>query len=261
MQQTSPVELTCQGIGECAVRLLLVSIVTAVFKHCSLLQTLASDKHTVPDSLLSGKSEDVLQRPEFTFRQLIEHCIISLGVDKMDSEESYIAALKEKARELVETAMKNAQDCFRTLQTAPMDDTDKEQNYTLKNIAWVQCKDFTVDLGKKQIEEYVSTWEFDESWLYCTDFLKKEEMEYSKLFHYRMRWSIPTCRKPVPRATACVYFTIKISKIKPSTLPVEVFFVFESNRLVHRPGQTRFREKWLKDIIESKIIMMDSITF
>lgn len=43
----------------------------------------------------------------------------------MDSEESYIAALKEKARELVETAMKNAQDCFRTLQTAPMDDTDK----------------------------------------------------------------------------------------------------------------------------------------
>lgn len=56
MQQTSPVGLTCQGIGECAVRLLLVSIVTAVFKHCSLLQTLASDKHTVPDSLLSGKS-------------------------------------------------------------------------------------------------------------------------------------------------------------------------------------------------------------
>ncbi|CAI9585652.1 unnamed protein product [Staurois parvus] len=152
----------------------------------------------------------------------------------MDSEERYIAALKEKACELVETAMKNAQDCLRTLQISPMEDTDKEQKYTTKNIPWVQCKDFTVDLGKKQIEEYVATWEFHESWLYCTDFLKEEEMEFCKLFHYRMRWSIPTCRKPIPRATACVYFTIKISKIKPPTLPVEVFFVFESNRLVHR---------------------------
>ncbi|XP_018427401.1 PREDICTED: A-kinase anchor protein 14 [Nanorana parkeri] len=181
--------------------------------------------------------------------------------DKMDSEESYIAALTEKACELVETAIKNAQECLRSLHTATTEDTITEQKYTMENISWAQCKDFTVDLGKKQIEEYVSMWEFHESWLYCTDFLKEEEMEFSKLFHYRMRWSIPTCRKPIPRATACVYFTIKISKIKPPTLPVEVFFVFESNRLVHRPGQTRFREKWLKDIIESKMIMMDSITF
>ncbi|KAM4663394.1 LOW QUALITY PROTEIN: A-kinase anchor protein 14-like [Discoglossus pictus] len=104
-------------------------------------------------------------------------------------------------------------------------------------------------------------WEFHKSWLNFTDFLREEEWKYNKLYHYRMRWSIPTCRKPIPRATACVYFTIKISKIKPKKLPVEVYFIFESNRLVHRPGQTRFREKWLKDIIESKLIMMDSVGF
>ncbi|XP_068107203.1 A-kinase anchor protein 14 [Hyperolius riggenbachi] len=182
----------------------------------------------------------------------------------MESEESYLAALKKKACELVETAMRNAQDSMRTLQTTPdaaEEDTVKGQKHTTNNIEWMQCKDFTVELGRRQIEEYVSTWEFHESWLYCTDFLRGEEMEYNKLFHYRMRWSIPTRRKPIPRATACVYFTIQISKIKPPTLPVEVFFIFESNRLVHRPGQTRFREKWLKDIIESKNIMMDSITF
>ncbi|XP_072287589.1 A-kinase anchor protein 14 [Pyxicephalus adspersus] len=181
----------------------------------------------------------------------------------MDSEESYIVALKEKACELVDTAMKNVQDCLRTLHTSPTDTVEvvSEQKNPVKNITWMKCEEFSVDLGKKQIEEYVFTWEFHESWLYCTDFLKEEEMEFSKLFHYRMKWSIPTRREPIPRATACVYFTIKISKIKPPTLPVEVFFVFESNRLVHRPGQTRFREKWLKDIIESKIVMMDSITF
>ncbi|KAM9327285.1 A-kinase anchor protein 14 [Gastrophryne carolinensis] len=179
----------------------------------------------------------------------------------MEPEECYILALREKASELVENAMKDAHDCLKTLHTAPTRETIPDQTHTIKNISWMQCKDFTVELGKKQLEDYVSTWDFHESWLYCTDFLKEEEMDFSKLFHYRMRWSIPTRRNPIPRATACVYFTIKISKIKPPTLPVEVFYIFESNRLVHRPGQIRFREKWLKDIIESKIIMMDSITF
>ncbi|KAM3910820.1 A-kinase anchor protein 14 [Leptodactylus fuscus] len=179
----------------------------------------------------------------------------------MDSEETYLAALKDKACELVETAMRNAQDSLRGLQPAQDEQSGKETDNEVKNIAWLSGQDFTVELGKKQIEEYVSTWEFHESWLYCTDFLREEEIEFNKLFHYRMRWSIPTCRKPIPRATACVYFTIKVSKIKPPTLPVDVFYVFESNRLVHRPGQTRFREKWLKDIIESKLIMINSITF
>ncbi|XP_008167254.3 A-kinase anchor protein 14 isoform X3 [Chrysemys picta bellii] len=105
------------------------------------------------------------------------------------------------------------------------------------------------------------TWEFHESWLHWSDYLQEEELKYSRRYHYRVRWSIPTCRKPIPRATACIYFIIEISKIKPPTLPVEVFFILESNRLIHRPGQCRFREKWLKDIIESKRILMDSITF
>ncbi|XP_075042115.1 A-kinase anchor protein 14 isoform X2 [Mixophyes fleayi] len=179
----------------------------------------------------------------------------------MESEESYIAALRERACALVETAIRDAQESLRTLHTVPVEETRTEQEYDTKSLKWLPCRDFTEELGIKQIEEYVSTWELHESWLYCTDFLKEEEMEFSKLFHYRMRWSIPTCRKPIPRATACVYFTIKVSKIKPPALPVEVFFIFESNRLVHRPDQTRFREKWLKDIIESKIIMMNSVTF
>nr|XP_014425222.1 A-kinase anchor protein 14 [Pelodiscus sinensis] len=105
------------------------------------------------------------------------------------------------------------------------------------------------------------TWEFHESWLHWSDYLQEEELKYSKRYHYRVRWSIPTCRKPIPRATACIYFIIEISKIKPPTLPVEVFFILESNKLIHRPGQCRVREKWLKDIIESKRILMDSITF
>ncbi|XP_063289437.1 A-kinase anchor protein 14 [Pelobates fuscus] len=177
----------------------------------------------------------------------------------MESEESYLAALRETASALVEAAMRNAQETLRNEQNPSSKGPDPD--FPFQNFPWVPCKDFSVELGMKQIEEYISTWELHESWLHCTDFLKDEEIEFSKLFHYRTRWSIPTRRKPIPRATACIYFTIQISKIKPNTFPVEVFFIFESTRLVHRPGQTRVREKWLKDIIESKIIMMDSITF
>ncbi|OCT65970.1 A-kinase anchor protein 14 isoform X1 [Xenopus laevis] len=177
----------------------------------------------------------------------------------MESEDSYLAAIKEVACTLVETTMRNVEGYFQTKYRPPLQET--EDRHMAKNITWTPCKDFTVELGMKQIEEYISTWEFHESWLHCIDFLKEEEVEFSKLYHYRTRWSIPTRRKPIPRATACVYFTIQISKIKPLVLPVEVFFIFESTRLVHRPGQSRFREKWLKDIIESKLIMMESITF
>ncbi|CAH2314996.1 Hypothetical predicted protein [Pelobates cultripes] len=179
----------------------------------------------------------------------------------MESEESYLAALRETASALVEAAMRNAQETLRNEQKPSSEGPVSDPDFPLQNFPWVPCKDFSVELGMKQIEEYISTWELHESWLHCTDYLKDEEIEFSKLFHYRTRWSIPTRRKPIPRATACIYFTIQISKIKPNTFPVEVFFIFESTRLVHRPGQTRFREKWLKDIIESKIIMMDSITF
>ncbi|XP_052528884.1 A-kinase anchor protein 14 isoform X5 [Tympanuchus pallidicinctus] len=44
-----------------------------------------------------------------------------------------------------------------------------------------------------------------------------------------------------------------------STLPVEVFFFLESSRLIHRPEHCRFREKWLKDIIENKIILRERL--
>ncbi|XP_010210416.1 PREDICTED: A-kinase anchor protein 14 [Tinamus guttatus] len=131
--------------------------------------------------------------------------------------------------------------------------------YDIKNIQWTTCKDFTVQRGQEQIEEYISTWEFHESWLHWTQFLREEDMKYSKRYHYRVCWSTPTRRKPIPRATASVYFIIEVSKIKPATLPVEVFFILETSRLIHRPGECRFREKWLKDIIENKIILMESL--
>lgn len=59
------------------------------------------------------------------------------------------------------------------------------------------------------------TWDIHESWLHHSEFLEEEELKDSKRYHYRACWGLPTRRKPIPRATASVYFVIVISKFKP----------------------------------------------
>ncbi|XP_064015581.1 A-kinase anchor protein 14 isoform X2 [Pogoniulus pusillus] len=142
-----------------------------------------------------------------------------------------------------------------------MEKSEKESDYVTKNIQWTTGNDFTVERGVQQIEEIISTWEIHESWLHWSEFLQEEDLKDTKRYHYRVCWSMPTRRKPIPRATANVYFVIEISKIKPATLPVEVFFTLECSKLIRRPDQCQFKEKWLKDIIENKIILMKTNKF
>ncbi|NXS13269.1 AKA14 protein, partial [Neodrepanis coruscans] len=84
-----------------------------------------------------------------------------------------------------------------------------------RNVQWVSAIDFTVEKGRQQIEELICTWDIHESWLHHTEFIEEEELKDSKRYHYRACWGIPTRRKPIPRATASVYFVIVISKLKP----------------------------------------------
>ncbi|XP_053129338.1 A-kinase anchor protein 14 isoform X2 [Hemicordylus capensis] len=176
----------------------------------------------------------------------------------LEEKEDGLEALKNKAQLIANDIIKEALETLRELQKK---EAAAAAKYKVNNITWSTCKDFTVGKGLLQIEEYLNTWELHESWLHWTNYLCDEELEYSTRYHYRVRFSIPTCRKPIPRATANVYFIIEISKIKPPTFPVEVFFVVETNKLIHRPGESRFKEKWLKDVIESKIYMMKAIGF
>lgn len=136
-----------------------------------------------------------------------------------------------------------------------------EDDYEIQNIEWLTIEEFSENRAEEKIHEFIKTWDYQDSWQYCIDYLGEDQHEFDMRYRFRVRWSIPTRRKPIPRATACIYFTFEVSKIKPKDHPVEVYYVFETHRLVHRPGQSRFREKWLKDIIESKVIMMEAINF
>ncbi|XP_041820374.1 A-kinase anchor protein 14 [Chelmon rostratus] len=139
-----------------------------------------------------------------------------------------------------------------------MEQVDNPPDSERRNIHWVAIKDFTVEVGKTQIGEYINTWEMQPGWLYGLDFLYSSEQEHHTFYHYRARFSTPSPRRPI-QGTASVYFVMDISKVKPQTLPVEVLFVVESSRLVHTPGRTRFREKWLADIIESKTLLRRAV--
>lgn len=129
------------------------------------------------------------------------------------------------------------------------DQVDTAPNTSIRSINWTACMDFTIEVGRTQIGEYIQTWELQPCWMYTLDFLSTTEEDHLTIYHYQARFSIPTPQDPVPN-TASVFFAVGVYKGEPQ--PVEVLFVVESQRLVHSPGGTRFRDKWLLDIIESK---------
>lgn len=142
-----------------------------------------------------------------------------------------------------------------------MKDRVEDSDPDMRNIKWVACKDFTEEVGKQQIEDYIETWEeMQPSWFHSLDFLCSTEEEHHRFYHYRARFSTPTPRRPI-QGTASVYFGVDVSKVKPQSLPVVVVFILEASRLIHTPGQTRFRKKWLEDIIESKSLLRRAVDF
>ncbi|XP_034019232.1 A-kinase anchor protein 14 [Thalassophryne amazonica] len=121
----------------------------------------------------------------------------------------------------------------------------------VRNIKWVSRQDFTVEVGAKQIRDYIRTWELQPCWIFSLDYLFSTEEGCHTFYHYTSRWSTPSPRRPI-RGTASVHFIVDVSSVEPQISPVDVQFYVESNRLRHTAGKTRFREKWLTDVIESK---------
>lgn len=123
------------------------------------------------------------------------------------------------------------------------------------DFGWLACKDFTVEGGKRQIRACIDAWHIQARWVYSLDFLcSTGEGGHWSFCHYRARFSTPTPQRPI-RGTVSVYFAAAVSEGTPDTRPVEVVFAIESSSLVHTPGRTAFREKWLADVIENKALL------
>jgi len=190
---------------------------------------------------------------------------MTLDEDKLDE---YAQIAKDLVDESIQRATRflSQQPCSSTDLPQLISESDINDPAPIKdsqpNILWPSCEEFNVQLGHERLLEFITTWQRDESWLYHISLIGKDDLELDTRYRYKVIWSIPTRRKPIPRATASVYFTIEVSRIKqPSITPVKVYYVFESNRLVHRPGHSRFQEQWLKDIIANKVMMFELIDF
>ncbi|KAJ3612598.1 hypothetical protein NHX12_020866 [Muraenolepis orangiensis] len=185
-----------------------------------------------------------------------------------------------EAEDFVTTVLERAQRAvMNDIERTRTPDKNQERKYEAKPMDWVSCGDFNVELGRKQITEYMRTcWEADSRWLLNVVFLdstitteeeeedkEEEEKDHSILHRYRARWSIPTRHSPIPRETASVYFFVRVwsSSGPRCAVPVEVYYVVESSavHLVAGGGSTRFRERWLTDVMESKALLMREVDF
>ena len=96
---------------------------------------------------------------------------------------------------------------------------EEEKEYVLEeaeNIVWPIGADFRQEVGLKSVEEFIRRWQLHDSWKYCINYLGMDGDRYQ----YQVLWSIPTRRKPIPRATASVYFTLVLQqKVRPPILP------------------------------------------
>ncbi|CAF0971552.1 unnamed protein product [Adineta steineri] len=136
------------------------------------------------------------------------------------------------------------------------------------SVQWPKISEFTNEkVGVEKINEYIEKeWKkapggHDLCWLYAIDFIEKKTLEFNDLYIYRVRYSIPTRRQPIPRQTISIYFTIDVSKVQPKNLPVKVLFALETMRVIYEPAKFRFRQNWLQAIVLLKEKMANGIDF
>ncbi|CAI2723178.1 unnamed protein product [Schistosoma spindalis] len=129
------------------------------------------------------------------------------------------------------------------------------------NIQWPTIEEFTPKLGLEKIEKYIKCWEISDKWLYCVDILPIVELKNETLHKYRVKFSLPSRRSPIPKSTVSVYFTLRISRIKPKNSVILVYYQVETFRSIQIPGKSRFSERWLTDVLKSKVRLMSYITF
>merc|ERR1712212_611947 len=80
------------------------------------------------------------------------------------------------------------------------------------------------------------------------------KLNLEKNHHYNVKFSIPTRQKPIPLATASVFFCLTESKVANPDAPIGVEYQVEGHHLNQSPGKLEFRQKWLYDVLKSKNI-------
>jgi len=136
--------------------------------------------------------------------------------------------------------------------------TDDEKPTNVKPVAKPKqmeipiSKEFSKDQGIILVEHIIETWNLSSAlWERHIELINDENSPNMLLLCYKVIFYPIGKTKRYIQITACVDFTLTISHLDPQ-IPVKVEFRLEGQRFRHEPGQFRFREKWLSDIIDHK---------
>ena len=131
--------------------------------------------------------------------KFIDHCCMAMR-PRSKMAEPYASIAAEFASEMIHSAV----------QRLAHPDGERAEYYLeeAEDIDWPTGADFTQEVGLKSVEEFIGRWQLHACWKYCINYLGVDGERYK----YQVVWSIPTRRKPIPRATASVYFTLVLQQ-------------------------------------------------
>nr|XP_023020748.1 A-kinase anchor protein 14-like [Leptinotarsa decemlineata] len=120
--------------------------------------------------------------------------------------------------------------------------------------SWPTIENFNISLGATKIVEYIDgTSEMTEDWAYSLELVAKQSSSVSDFYKYEVKFGIPTKCFPVAQATASVYFTYEVSRVRPGHCPVDVTYQVEASNCTMIPGRNFITEELLFRVVDAKI--------
>ncbi|XP_044747242.1 A-kinase anchor protein 14-like isoform X2 [Coccinella septempunctata] len=126
---------------------------------------------------------------------------------------------------------------------------------------WPTIAQFSLELAMRRIDQFMSGWRRKEAWKYAVFYVASWSDFLSDFHLFKGMWSIPTKEYPIAQATATIFFSIEVSRVKPKFCLVDVTLQFEGSSSVYRAGQFEFIEQWLFNIIDSKLNLFRTLRF
>ncbi|VEN59809.1 unnamed protein product [Callosobruchus maculatus] len=126
---------------------------------------------------------------------------------------------------------------------------------------WPSIGEFNCNLGAEKIDEYLSSFKTEEDWFYGVYYRGVSYDGWSSIFHYDVKWSLPTPRYPIVQAFATMYFDIEVSLTVPSHCKVKVSYWYEGNNFRFDPEISEFNDFTLNHILDKKIKWFQTVTY
>nr|CAI5849374.1 unnamed protein product [Callosobruchus analis] len=168
----------------------------------------------------------------------------------------YFTNIQDFAYYLVDDIIDEAQDILATRYNRNVQYAVRHS--TTPNILWPTIGEFTREVGAMHLRKYIDlTSEVIEDWEYSVNLTAGASNSVSDFYTYEAVFSIPTKCYPVPQATATVFFTYEVSRVKPKNCVVDV----ETLRTVLYPEKNVITEDMLFRVLNSKLNFFKTVTY